>query len=339
MESVYLDSREEAARIAREALPFTTKHNLPANPLNYAVFYNYYAGHNIPLRDATAKLVDSGKPIEQSQLVELYQKYLSNNDEKFLMGIRKDLQKILTTAVDSVARIDGDSEQYQNHLIRLISGLTADDSAEGVKKVIDQITSETQLLVSNNRNMQSQLRSVTVELDALRMDFQRVQNDALKDPLTNISNRRSFDIQLSKLSKEANLDSPLCLMMIDIDHFKKINDTVGHLLGDQVLKSVARTLKDNIRGQDIVSRYGGEEFAILLPETSLSGGVLVANKICKKVASLVLKKRVNQELISNITVSIGLAQNIGNLKESDFISIADKNLYSAKDNGRNQVCS
>jgi len=339
MENMYLDSREEAADIARKALPFTSEHGLPANPINYAIFYNYYAGKNSALKQATDKLLESGEQIQQIQLVEIYQNYLSNNDGKLLVGIRKDLHKILSTAVDSVAHIDSGSNEYQVYLKNMINGLSHDVDVTDVKNIIENITSETHQLIAKNRKMQIRLRNVTVELGNLRMDFQQAQNDALLDPLTNIDNRRAFDINLQQQSENASIDIPLCLLMIDIDYFKKINDTVGHLMGDEVLKVVAQTLKENVRGQDIVARYGGEEFAILLPETSLEGGVKVAQKIRKKISGLILKKRVDKEVISNITVSIGLAQNNGDLEKDKFVSIADKNLYIAKENGRNQVCS
>src|SRR5258708_29183496 len=129
----------------------------------------------------------------------------------------------------------------------------------------------------------------------------------------------------------------MSLMLTDIDHFKSFNDTYGHLTGDQVLRLVALSVKQNVKGQDIAARYGGEEFAIVLPRTALREAITVADHIRRAVMGKELMKRSTGEHLGRVTISIGVAT----LRSSDtlqaLIERADACLYAAKRNGRNRV--
>jgi len=125
--------------------------------------------------------------------------------------------------------------------------------------------------------------------------------------------------------------------MIDIDHFKSFNDTFGHTTGDQVLRLVAMSLKQNIKGQDLAARYGGEEFAIVLPNAALKQGIAVADHVRRAVMAKELKKRSTGEIIGRITISVGVASLLQGDTNETFIERADNCLYAAKRNGRNRV--
>jgi diguanylate cyclase len=129
----------------------------------------------------------------------------------------------------------------------------------------------------------------------------------------------------------------LCLLLIDIDHFKKFNDTWGHQTGDEVLKLVAKTLVENIKGQDIVARFGGEEFVVLLPKTSLSASVTVANVIRTAFEKRRVVGKESKRMIGGITVSIGVARYELGEALAELIQRADAALYRAKNEGRNRV--
>ena len=158
------------------------------------------------------------------------------------------------------------------------------------------------------------------------------------DGLTQVSNRRYFEDTLDReLSRCRRYHRSLSLVLVDIDHFKKINDTWGHLAGDAVLKDVATTIRSRIRREDLIARYGGEEFALLLPEIDLKGAVAMAEKVRK----LVEKHRFHfdREAIP-VSVSCGVAA-LAKKSETGtaLIKRADEKLYEAKDAGRNRVCS
>ena len=159
---------------------------------------------------------------------------------------------------------------------------------------------------------------------------------AMYDALTDILSRRALLEQVEvERQRTRRYNRDLSLLMIDIDLFKKVNDTYGHLAGDVVLKEVAQTLKKQTRRSDYVGRYGGEEFLIILPETSLNKALILAEKLCKRVAELTIPA--DGHVLKGITVSIGTAAYENDPSVDEFISRSDKWLYAAKKNGRNQV--
>ena len=155
---------------------------------------------------------------------------------------------------------------------------------------------------------------------------------ASKDALTNLYNRRSIDQYMLQETNQSNrYGSSLSMMMIDIDHFKNINDTFGHQVGDEVLITLANTLSSHIRDADIFGRWGGEEFILLLPQTPLQKATLVANQLKQIIQQTQFKG------VGNITISLGVTQYIQNEEINSFIKRADDALYEAKQNGRNKV--
>ena len=168
-------------------------------------------------------------------------------------------------------------------------------------------------------------------------DFEQQYKLATTDGLTDLYNHRYFQEQMHMHIENAKrYDTEFSLIILDIDFFKKFNDTFGHQAGDAVLRQVAHTLRRNVRATDIVCRYGGEEMSIILPNTAKEEARLTAEKICERVASS--KIRLNNEKDGHVTISLGVATYpLDGKSASDIIDCADKRLYYAKNNGRNQV--
>ena len=153
------------------------------------------------------------------------------------------------------------------------------------------------------------------------------------DPLTGLMNRRHFRLLADQeFSRAARTHHQLFMMMLDIDHFKKVNDTHGHDVGDQALVAVAEVLKNGIRNMDILARWGGEEFLVLLPETDLAGAKLIAERIRQQVSQIKLPK-----IPEGLTISIGLSEAKPGMELKTATSLADQALYQAKSSGRNRV--
>jgi diguanylate cyclase len=147
-----------------------------------------------------------------------------------------------------------------------------------------------------------------------------------------------FEKKLKDAISNASADgSSLCLIIADIDHFKKVNDTHGHLVGDNVLRMVAATIKESIKGKDMAARIGGEEFAILLPDTPFDGAMKLANDMRLAFERLDLKKKSTGESLGKITLSFGVAKYKTNEATEDFVNRADEALYKSKNTGRNRV--
>ena len=168
--------------------------------------------------------------------------------------------------------------------------------------------------------------------------LQKMYNSSVRDALTGVFNRRYFDDQLpTALSYSARHKIPFTLLIIDIDHFKKVNDTYGHQAGDETLRMIGKLLNQSTREEDVVVRYGGEEFAIIVLGTNAKGGWIMAEHQRQQLEKTPIKIAENQFL--RVTASIGVATISPGVRVSPemVIEIADKNLYQAKSDGRNRV--
>lgn len=190
-------------------------------------------------------------------------------------------------------------------------------------------------LLEANARLEEQLATASQKMQEQAQDLECKLADALTDPLTGIPNRRAFNQELARRFPEfRRIGTPLSLVMIDVDHFKKFNDTYGHQAGDEVLRSVGRVLREMVREMDLPSRFGGEEFAVILPTTLLATSLQVAERI--RVA--IEQARSNFEGAElQVTISIGVAQIGDTDDEASLIKRADMALYAAKKGGRNRV--
>ncbi len=168
--------------------------------------------------------------------------------------------------------------------------------------------------------------------------FSSVKTMAIYDTLTGLYNRRYLEERLITETQKAFYGgSPLSLVMVDIDHFKKVNDTFGHTTGDLVLKEIASLLKNSVRKKDTVARYGGEEFILILPEAGLEETTIIAERIRRQIENTPFEM---EQTRLNLTVSLGISNFPSHHARSkeDLVKMADQALYDAKRGGRNRVC-
>jgi len=181
------------------------------------------------------------------------------------------------------------------------------------------------------------LRNSNVSMSASFKKQREYQLTATIDELTGLYNRRWLSNMLDRQMRRSQYSSdPLTILVIDVDHFKKFNDTHGHLAGDQVLRQVARTMINSVRPTDLVTRYGGEEFVVILPNTDRSGALVVAERLRREMAAISMTTK-EGVVLSRVTVSIGLAQMLKQEEMDELIRRADEALYLAKEKGRNRV--
>jgi len=178
-------------------------------------------------------------------------------------------------------------------------------------------------------------KQIGISLERARL-FQEVQNLALIDPLTGLQNRRSlFELGRIEFSRAQRMNRPFCCMMLDLDHFKQINDNYGHPMGDQVLQEFAKRCKNSVREIDLIGRYGGEELLIFLPETDSETAMQVAERLRASIEETSME--VSSKEV-NVTVSIGVSRKDENtLQLETLIARADQALYIAKHKGRNRI--
>jgi diguanylate cyclase (GGDEF)-like protein len=174
---------------------------------------------------------------------------------------------------------------------------------------------------------------VTIAVSHARL-FAQSQQQALTDGLTGCFNRRSFELQLEKdLHHATRTRQSLSLIMIDVDHFKRVNDSFGHDTGDVALRMIADGLREGLRGGDTASRYGGEEFTVILPQADLAGALLAAERLRVRIETTEFPR------VGTLTISLGVATFPLQASSRDsLVTAADRALYEAKRSGRNRVC-
>ncbi|MDH5613753.1 MAG: GGDEF domain-containing protein, partial [Gammaproteobacteria bacterium] len=208
-----------------------------------------------------------------------------------------------------------------------------------LRDVVSEMIAETRRMQESSKQLQLHLNATCDELDTLRSDFQKVQNEIFNDPLTGILNRRGLSKLLEQMKlNEAEQDS-VSVLMIDIDNFKQFNDSFGHIIGDEVIKFVTNTITDNLKGRDITVRFGGEEFLVILPDTALNMAERVALKLCHAMKAAPLTQTSTRRKLGHITISIGVTSNHHKEQMENIIERADSALYEAKKSGRDRVFS
>ena len=334
------DSR--ALQYARKALTLMNEKGIDPNPTNYAVWYHYVAGDVKELNAEIDGILSKRLVVITDDVnTYLYNKFVLSSlreEEKAIGDASQNTQTVLSEIMEVIHRFRDDTATYNTqvdkHVNKLSQKITDPTLAAMAKEIIHQAAAIRESGVALN----SKLEASKQEVVKLRTNLEKITNESSRDFLTGVANRRAFENKLEELTKWAKENNgDLCLLMIDIDHFKKFNDTFGHLIGDEVLKKVGRALFDCVKGKDFVARYGGEEFAVLLPQTPLAGGLIVAENIRKNIAETGLIRKDTGQSIGDVRVSIGVAR----YRESDsvalFISRADEALYRSKTGGRNRV--
>jgi diguanylate cyclase len=337
----YPEKFEQALSYARQAMELMAKHQVAPHPGNFAIWYGYVSGSYPDLRRAVDILVSNKKEFDEQVLADLRQKFFGQEQESLaLQKATRRIEEMLAQMIEALGDAAAGANNYGQTLQNFSSSLADSDKLGGIQDMLKSVMSETRQIAEANQQLEGRLENSSMEIKQLRENLEEVKREAMTDALTSIANRKLFDIVLREAAMRImETGEPLCLAMIDIDYFKKFNDTFGHQMGDQVLKLVARTLTDSIKGQDTAARYGGEEFAVVFPMTDLKHALSAAENIRQNVANRqVTNKRTGQSL-GQITLSIGVAEYQLGEPLSQFIHRADEALYLAKRSGRNRVKS
>jgi diguanylate cyclase len=239
------------------------------------------------------------------------------------------IAKRLQTLANEMSSIVGEHRSELEQATRLL----VVDAVKGDQSIADLVANVIGEIVHSNQSLQAKLDTAEGRLQEQAVEIEAHISRSLTDPLTGLPNRREFNERLEERMGAWNRRrEAFSLLLVDVDHFKKLNDQHGHLAGDQVLAAIGGALKGAIRREDAVARYGGEEFAILLPSAKLEQAALVARKVRESVERTFIA---NNEYRISATVSIGIAMIQPNETVEPLIQRADAALYAAKAAGRN----
>jgi diguanylate cyclase len=331
-------SVEEDHGYLRLALPLMSKYHIPITPKNYSVWYKYVSCADRELNGTIDAMRDEEETFSEEKNEALYWRFCAERDENELRKLRDDLQRILVTILREVTDLTGQTHEYESFVSHSVNMLSDNASIEDIRKVISEIIDKTKTLGGYGKTINHKLKKTTEELEILKKDFEQIKTEASMDFLTGIPNRKAFDDMLAAYTVESKTHGEdVSLLLIDIDDFKRFNDQHGHLIGDEVLKFMARKTKEIVRGRDYLARFGGEEFAVILPHTPLSGAEVVAESIRKFFAQATLKSVATAKRLGSMTVSIGVASYRPGEPLEHLINRSDLALYSAKNTGKNRV--
>lgn len=333
----YKETPEEAAEFLRLALANLARYQLPSNPVNYSLFYEQAAGRNEALRSRLDELLDQPGGVSQAALNRLYRNLLVQ-DEASLQAMRSELRDIIQSMSSEIMGAGGQFTHYGGVLRDFAEILGGEAPRESLQSSVNQVIDETGRTEGSRRALEDRLSLVLHEVDDLKHSLEQIREEALTDALTGIPNRKAFDAAMDRAALSAREgNTPLSIVLVDIDHFKQFNDTHGHLIGDKVLRHVATMIRQCLKGKDFPARFGGEEFAIILPTTELRGAETVAEQVRIAISSGELKIRGSGERLGKITASVGVAQLRNNESATDLIRRVDAALYRAKSRGRDRV--
>lgn len=268
--------------------------------------------------------------------IDRYKHYLEDREREF-----KEIIRLLSKAM---ADLGVDNQEYNDTLKKKtdrIEKLTTLEDVKIIKNSIQQEVAEIRsAMTEKQKKDQQQISILSEKITILEEELKKAESKSLKDGLTGIYNRMAFDQKIKRMmDHQAVGNGFFCLLMIDIDDFKNINDQFGHQVGDRVLLAVVKKFLGIIRLDDFSARYGGEEFAVILPETPLKTAVKKAKEICKSLALTRYAVSSNSDQQIKITVSIGVAQSSKGDTEDALVNRADRALYEAKNSGKNRVVS
>jgi diguanylate cyclase len=327
-------------RCAKRAIALMEERGIPPTPENYAVWFHYAMGRNRELVMEVDKIFENKIRFTAETTNFIYNKYVAvTNTQKAIDDTANSAQKVLQEVLKAVDNFSGETKSYNQNVDNYLQDIGEKFSDDSVKGIVRELVQKTVTLKESGEKINARLEASTKEIQTLRQNLQEVTAESQRDFLTGVYTRKTFESMFKEYEAAAReKKSELCLLMIDIDHFKRFNDKFGHLLGDEVLKIVSRTLTDTLKGRDVVGRFGGEEFIVMLPETPIDGAVKVAEMIRQAIASRELKRRDTGDVYGSITVSMGVARyRLEKDNMTSLIKRADEALYRAKRAGRNQV--
>lgn len=331
----YRENLSESTALAKQVLIETTKRRIRPNPINFTVWYEYLLKRDPHIMD----LLEQAEDHEHEELAkDLFSHIISRLC--FFSELENTVLKLVNEILGDIDGWEGNLDQHAEVLKTSLTELVGQSSdPEKAVHVVRDVIQCVQELTHGAEDIKHKMRDVRQEVAHLKSELERSYQEAHTDALTGAANRRAMDKFLAEYvpaGSTASSEDGFSCIILDIDHFKKINDQNGHLVGDSVLRFVARVLKNLTKGQDMVARFGGEEFIILLPNTVCRNAYALAEKIRKTFEKSALTIK-DKEHKLRMTVSCGVSTYRAPEPIKDFLERADRALYLAKTSGRNRT--
>lgn len=333
----YWEQPSHARNLSDRALELMREYAIAPTPQNYELWFDYAIGQNQELVNALNTAVAEGRATDAAFTQSAYTRFFGTPRPAEIgnMGakLKEEVQKSKTV-------LEIATKDIASHAKVLAEAAAALAAGGNVKGVVDRVAQSTRALQSSHATLEAHLDQTGREMETLRKRSETVTSENPTDPLTGLLSRKSFDERAEPMLSESEYnDTPFCILIANLDSFRKFNDTWGHATGDHALRLVAQCFKASTRERDAAARFGGEEFAVALPNAAIESAVRIAEKIRQTVESREITKRSTGETLGSLTLSIGVAQHRAGEPVAETMDRAAAHLDAAKRAGRNRVVS
>ena len=334
----YTEPKERSAELLRLALAHMGRHEAAFNPVTFTLWYEHAAGINARLSAALEALLAQKMPIDDQVALRLVHEHVVPADEATMQRIGAELQRVMGGIAQSASQAGDRAGQFGAQLSGLSAALLSSD-AGGFGPQLQEVLTGTAEMKTSAETLQRRVEAGQSEITQLRGELDRARSEAVLDPLTGVLNRKGFDAALLALiARPPGAGRVHSLVLLDIDHFKKVNDSHGHVMGDRVIQGVGAVLRSSIVAErHAAARYGGEEFAILLRDSMPGDAERLADVVRRRIKAMKIRHRNTQDVLFTVTISGGVAAWQPGDDATGLIARADAALYASKRAGRDRV--
>ncbi len=346
-----LDTITEMIKLAKEKLDFVPKETIERIKEYLKDLIVQIGSHHIPddakfiIDTILSRIEEDKKALFNPEIYRRIQDIILEREKELEIErakVREKLKLVIKSIVDSLNSLSDSETSIVSTLNAHVTDIENIAQLDNIDEITEKLSQLSRDLKSTIVKVKREINKTRKELEKsaqtinhLKEELEKLKEKTIIDELTQILNRRGImEFLTREYARSKRFKSPLSVLMIDIDDFKKVNDTYGHTVGDKVLKTIAQILKTKLRATDVVGRYGGEEFLVVLPETDLQAALTVAEKLRTEVAKKTFKYK---DQVFKVTISLGAAQ----LKEGEsieeLINRADQALYTSKRSGKNRT--
>ena len=329
----------EAYALAHRAVEAMQAAAVWPTPLNFELWLHYLGDPDGALGQEISRLLSTGAPFTDATAEMLAAEFLPRGRlSEEIRDAGAMLNRELAAVADAIDKARESQSTYGDTLAAAADRMANAGDTGSLGDIVSSLADATRRIRRHTEALERRLESSNREVTKLRDHMEQVRRDAMTDALTNLANRKAFDEHLLRVCDESEASgTSVGLAIIDIDHFKRFNDTWGHQTGDQVLRYVASVLGRVSRVPRIAARYGGEEFAVIFPGETAGAIEAALNAIREEIASRALRRRSTNDDLGAVTISVGFGLRRPGESATQLLARADEALYASKRSGRNKV--